>query len=112
MPLRRLAKLLSMEESWVGYKRSVNDVQWLMPMVWPPESATTSVGLNFLVASEERMILALLKGAGRLSSVVCLVAKLRPSRLPKGTRYSGPPDCSVQKEATLVKVGKREKKDF
>lgn len=62
----------------------MKELQWLMPMVWPPESATTSVGSRFLVARELRMVEALLEGGGRLSNVTCLVAKVSPSLLPKG----------------------------
>lgn len=56
-----------------------------MPMVWPPESATASVAVRFLVAREVRMALVLAVGGGRLASVAFLVAKLRLSRRPNGT---------------------------
>ena len=70
------------------------ELQWLMPMVWPPESATTSVGSRFFVASESRISPALLEGGGRFASVSFLVAKFSLSLLPNGTSYSGPPDCN------------------
>lgn len=54
-------------------------------MVWSPESATTSVGLRFLVARAERMVVALLVGAGRLARVAFCVANVSPSFLPNGT---------------------------
>lgn len=66
-------------------KAAVKELQWLMPMVWPPERATTSVGSKFLVARLERMAAALAKGAGKFCNVAFLVAKLSPSRLPNGT---------------------------
>lgn len=74
----------------------MKEVQWPIPMVWPPERATTSVASRFLVASLVRRTLVLLVGAGRLSNVVSLVAKFSPSRLPNGTSYSGPPDCGEE----------------
>ena len=55
-----------------------------MPIVWPPERATTSVGSKFLVARLARMVLALEKGAGKFSNVALIVAKVRPSLLPSG----------------------------
>ena len=55
-----------------------------MPMVWPPERDTTSVGSRFLVARELRMVVVLLEGGGRLSNVACLEANVNPSLLPKG----------------------------
>lgn len=55
-----------------------------MPMVWPPERATTSVGLKFLVAREVSRVLVLANGGGRLANVAFLVAKPSPSFLPKG----------------------------
>jgi len=61
-------------------------------MVWPPDKATTSVRVNFLVARELRMVVVLLVGAGRLASVTSLVAKLTLSLLPRGMSYDGPPD--------------------
>ena len=45
-------------------------------MVWPPERATTSTGLNPLVASESRITVALLVGAGRFANVASLVANV------------------------------------
>lgn len=63
----------------------MKDEQWLIPMVWPPDRATTSVGVRFLVARAERMVVALLDGAGRLSRVAFCVANVSPSFLPNGT---------------------------
>lgn len=63
--LRLLANVLSMFVSWVGYSRSVKEVQWPFPIVWPPERATTSVGVKDFVDKESRMTVALLDGAGR-----------------------------------------------
>lgn len=74
-----------MTGSWVGYSRSVKEVQWPIPIVWPPDRATTSVASKFFVARDVRMVLALLVGAGRLARVVLRVAKFSPSRLPNGT---------------------------
>lgn len=48
--------------------------------MWPPERATTSVGLRFLVAREFRIVV-LLEGAGRFANVTFLVAKFNPSLL-------------------------------
>lgn len=53
-------------------------------MVWPPDKATTSVGVKFLVARELRIVVALLVGAGRLARVTFVVAKFRLSLLPRG----------------------------
>lgn len=62
----------------------MKEVQWLMPMVWPPDRATTSVAVKFFVARDVRMAEALLDGGGRLARVSLTVAKFRLSRLPKG----------------------------
>lgn len=84
MTLRFFAKVWSIVGS-CGYRREVNELQWLRPMVWAPESATVSVASKFFVARRRRTSVVLANGGGRLSSVACLVAKLRPSRLPSGT---------------------------
>lgn len=63
----------------------MKDVQWPIPIVWPPESATTSVAVRPLGESEFNSTVVLLDGGGRLASTAAVVAKLRPSRLPKGT---------------------------
>lgn len=63
----------------------MKELQWPTPMVWPPERATRSVASRFLVARKVRRTLALEVGAGRLSIVAFLVAKVSPSRLPNGT---------------------------
>lgn len=55
----------------------MKEVQWPIPIVWPPERATTSVAVKFLAV-------VLLDGGGRLAKVAFLVAKFRPSRLPNG----------------------------
>lgn len=62
----------------------MKEVQWLRPMVWPPERATRSVASRFLVAREVRRALVLNDDGGRLSSVAFLVAKFNPSLLPNG----------------------------
>lgn len=56
-----------------------------MPIVWPPERATTSVASRFLAARDLRIVSALFVEAGRLSRVTCVVAKVSPSFLPNGT---------------------------
>lgn len=63
----------------------MKDGQWLIPMVWPPERATTSVGSRFLVARLARMALALAVGGGKFCNVAFVVAKVNPSLLPNGT---------------------------
>lgn len=63
----------------------MKEVQWPRPMVWPPESATTSVAVKFLVAKDVRRAEVLLDGGGRLARVAAVVAKLRESRRPTGT---------------------------
>jgi len=63
----------------------VKEPQWLIPMVWAPDSATTSVASNPLVARRVRRVVVLAVGATRLSMVAVSVAKLSPSLLPKGT---------------------------
>lgn len=68
----------------------MNEVQWLMPMVWAPDNATASVASRPLAARRSRMVVVLAKGATRLSIVACSVAKLSPFFLPKGTSYFGP----------------------
>lgn len=83
--LRLLANVLSMVESWLGYRRSVKEVQWLIPMVWAPERATTSVGSKSLAARRARRVVVLAVGATRLSKVAYSVAKFCPSLLPNGT---------------------------
>lgn len=82
--LRLLKKVWSIVGSRDGKRRDSKEVQWAIPMVWPPESATTSVGLNPFCAREFNMVVVLAKGGGRLASVTFIVAKLSPSRLPKG----------------------------
>ena len=83
--LRLFAKVLSMTGSWVGYKRLVNDGQLAIPIVWPPDRATTSVASRFLVDRLRRISAALENGGGRFSRVSCSVANSVPSLLPNGT---------------------------
>lgn len=70
----------------------MKEVQCPSPTVWPPDKATTSVASKPFLASSRRRVVVLLVGAGRFCSVAFLVAKFSPSRLPRGTSYSGPPD--------------------
>lgn len=63
----------------------MKEVQWPRPMVWPPERATTSVAVKFLVAKDVRRAEVLLDGGGRLARVAAVVAKSRESRRPTGT---------------------------
>lgn len=83
--LKLLAKVLSIVGSTVGYRRSVKDVQWLIPIVWPPESATASVVSRFLFAKRFKRKVVSAFGPTRLSSVACSVANVSPSRRPNGT---------------------------
>lgn len=62
----------------------MKEVQWDIPMVWPPESATTSVGVNPFWPREFNKVVVFAEGGGRLASVAFLVAKVSPSRLPNG----------------------------
>lgn len=62
----------------------MNEVQWLIPIVWPPERATRSTTFKFLVAKELRSCVVLKKEGGKLARVAFLVAKFKPSLLPKG----------------------------
>lgn len=64
----------------------MKEVQWLIPMVWPPERATRSVAFKFLVAKALRSCVVLKDDGGKLASVSFVVAKFRPSFLPKGTK--------------------------
>lgn len=82
--LRLLKKVWSIVGSRVGKIRRVKEEQWAIPMVWPPDSATTSVGVNPFVEREVNSVVVLAVGGGRLASVAFLVANVVPSRLPKG----------------------------
>lgn len=95
--LRSSAKIGSMVGSRVGKSRPKKEPQWPRPMVWAPLRATTSVASNFLVAREVRRKLALEFGEGMLARTSACVAKVSLSLLPRGTLYSGPPDCSCKK---------------
>ena len=63
----------------------MNEGQCAIPMVWPPESATKSVMLRFLLAKSVMSWLALANGGGRLFNVVFWLANASESRRPSGT---------------------------
>ena len=88
--LRFLAKVLSMVGSTVGESLLKNVPQCALPKVCAPDKATTSVTSKFWASKVLRVTLVVLNGDGRFR--VPAMLKLKPSRLPSGTAYLGPPD--------------------
>lgn len=84
IPLKFSPNVWFIVGSRVGYSLSSKDVQVPIPIVCPPESATTSVAVKFLVARESRSWVVSLVGGGRFAKVSFMVAKLSPSLLPNG----------------------------
>lgn len=63
----------------------MKDGQCAIPMVCPPESATKSVMLRFLLAKSAMSWSALANGGGKLFNVVFWLANASESRRPSGT---------------------------